>query len=135
MSIKDYVIQIKEIKPFRDALRVEADRGVGWAFINKNGEAKLSLTVTGMIPTNGVKTVSISRLSDEQKEWLLSLPHTQVLGEAKEQYIREMTDIIWQTSGKSKYHLLHKQAPVEIDDGEGGTIIYTPPLLHCVLAS
>ena len=133
--MKDYVIQIKEIKPFRDALKIEAQNGSEWATVDNNGKVKLSLPVTGIIPTNGVKTVSISRLTEDQKGWLLSLPHTKILGEAKIQFIKGMADISWNTGGKSSYHLLHKQEQKQVEDGEGGAITYTPPLLHCVLAS
>lgn len=132
--MKDYVIKINDVTPWRTALRAEALAGSPYASIDSNDEAKLNLTVTGLIARIGQSTVSICRLNQEQYDWLLSLPQVTELGNA-EQFIRELSDITWIGAGQGLYHAIHLQEPYEVDDGEGSTLLITPPLLHCILAS
>ena len=128
--MKDYVIKIIDIPLFRIALQAEIDNGLGYAYIDDNNEAKLALGITKTIPRVGNATASISRLSDDEYTWLMTLPQVQDLGRGSP-YIKEITDIVWETGGEGFYHAIHLQTP--IDDGEGGTI--TPPLLHSIIAS
>lgn len=132
--MRDYVIKIKDIPPWRTALRAEAEANSQYAYIDDNDEAKLRLTVTGIIAQIGNATVSICRLSDDEYEWLTGLTQVQELGNA-EQYINDIEDITWITSGKGMYHTIHLQTDYDIDDGQGGTITVTPPLLHCIFAN
>jgi len=129
----DYVIKIADIPPFRTALRAEAETGSPYAMIDDNDEAKIKLSVTGIIAQVGNSTASICRLDQDQYDWLIGLPQVVVLGSAD--VIKEISDITWVAQGKGFYHAIHKQDPYDIDDGDGGTITITPPFLHCILAS
>ena len=64
----------------------------------------------------------------------MGLPQVVELGNGNP-FIKELDDITWIGSGKGLYHAIHVQTPYDIDDGDGGIITITPPLLHCVLAS
>ena len=132
--MRDYVIKIADIPPFRTALRAEAEAGSPYARITEDDQVKLVLTVTGIIAKIGNSTASICRLSQEEYDWLMELPQVVELGNGNP-FIKEMDDITWIGSGKGFYHAIHTQTPYDIDDGEGGMITITPPLLHCVLAS
>ena len=132
--MRDFVIKIKDIPPWRTALRAEAEANSPYAYIDDRGEAKLNLTVTGIIAQIGNATVSICRLNDDEYQWLTSLTQVQELGSA-EQYINDIEDITWINSGKGMYHAIHLQDNYEVDDGQGGTRIVTPPLLHCIFAN
>lgn len=132
--MRDYVIKIKDIPPWRTALRAEAEAKSPYAYIDDNDEAKLNLTVTGVIAKLGSATVSICRLNADEHQWLTSLTQVQELGSA-EQYINDIEDITWINSGKGLYHAIHLQDNYEVDDGQGGTITMTPPLLHCIFAN
>ena len=132
--IKDYVTQAKEISPFKQSLLDDynSETPSGNVYLNDLGEPKINLDKTGIIPTDGIATVAICRMSQAQKEWFEAVsPHAKILGEASTQYIRDINDIVWMASGKATYHNLYKQASVI--DTEGATV--TPPLLHCVIAS
>ena len=130
----DYIIKVADIPPFRIALKAEAEAGSPYARVDEDtGESKLVLPVTGVIASIGTATASICRLSEEQYDWLIALPRVVELGSAP--VIKEMEDITWIGSGKGLYHAIHLQTPYDVDDGEGGTITVTPPLLHCILAS
>lgn len=133
--MKDYVFEVKEIQPFREALRIEAENGSKWAYLDETNSPKLNVLKTGIIPYSGVKTVSIVRLTIEQKEWGEQLPGVTFLGEAKEQYIKEESDINWTSTGKTRYHNIFKQDKITREDEDGNTYEVAPPLLHCVLAS
>lgn len=132
--MKDYVIKINDIAPWRTALREKAEAGSPYAVIDESDEVKLNLPLTGVIPKIGTATVSICRLSQEQYDWLIALPQVIELGSG-DPYIKEIDDITWIGSGKGLYHAIHLQTPYDIDDGDGGTITITPPSLHCVLAN
>lgn len=132
--MKDYVTQIKEIKPFKEALLADmaALDPSGYVYLNDDGEPKLNFTKTGIIPTDGIATVAICRISEKQKAWFEAIsPHAKILGEPVSQYIQSIDDVVWISSGKATYHKLHKQD--KIDNGDG--TLRTPPLLHCVIAS
>jgi hypothetical protein len=131
--MRDYIIKIKDIPPWRAALRAEAEAKSPYAYIDDNDEAKLNLAVTGVIAQIGNATVSICRLNDDEHQWLTGLTQVQELGSA-DKHIREINDINWINSGKGLYHAIHLQTDYDIDDGDGGTITVTPPLLHCIFA-
>jgi hypothetical protein len=145
--MRDYVIKINDVNPWRTALRAEALAGSPYASIDTNDEVKLNLATTGIIGRLGQSTVSICRLTQEQYDWLLSLPQVTELGRGEvintetegpatlETFIKDLSDITWIGAGKGLYHAIHLQEPYEVTDGEGGTILITPPLLHCTLAS
>jgi len=132
--VKDFVIKIKDIPPWRTALRAEAEANSPYAYIDDNDEAKLNLTVTGVIAEIGNATVSICRLSNAEHQWLTGLTQVQELGNATK-YINAIEDITWIASGKGLYHAIHLQTDYEVDDGQGGTRTVTPPLLHCIFAN
>ena len=132
--MKDYIIKINNVVPWRTALRVQAEAGSPYAVIDDNDEVKLNLPVTGVIATIGTATASICRLTQDQYDWLIGMPQVIELGSGGP-LIKEFDDITWVGSGKGLYHAIHKQNTYDLDDGEGGTITITPPLLHCVLAS
>ena len=132
--MRDYVIKIIDIPLFRIALQAEIDNGLGYAYIDDNNEAKLALGITKTIPRVGNATASISRLSDDEYTWLMTLPQVQDLGRGSP-YIKEITDITWESGGEGFYHAIHLQTPYNVDDGEGGTVTITPPVLHSVIAS
>lgn len=132
--MKDYVIKINDVTPWRTALRSEADAGNSYTYIDDNDEAKLLLPVTGVIAKVGQSTVSICRLNKEQHDWLVGLPQVTELGSGNP-LIKDIADITWAGSGKGLYHAIHLQTPYNVDDGDGGTLTITPPLLHCILAS
>lgn len=130
----DYVIKIVDTPAFISELRTEAENGSPYAYIDEgDDDARLNLAVTGKIAKVGTSTVSIYRLNEAEHIWLTGIPQVQELGSAP--VIKEMDDITWITSGKGFYHAIHAQTPYDVDDGEGGTITITPPLLHCILAS
>lgn len=132
--MKDYVTQVKEIQPFIEALLDDynSETPSGYVYLNDNDEPKLNFSKTGVIPTDGISTVAIVRINEDQKAWFEVIsPHAKILGEALEQHIKNIDDVNWITSGKMLYHSIYKQDPMP--DGEGGFI--TPSLLHCVLAS
>jgi len=131
--MRDYVIKIADIPPFRNALRAEAESGSSYAYITDDDEVKLNLTVTGVIAKIGNATASICRLNQDEYDWLMSLPQVVELGKGNP-FIKEIGDIAWEGQGKGFYHAIHKQDPYDIDDGEGGTIPVTPALLHGVFA-
>lgn len=136
--MKDYVIKINDVPAFRLALKAEYEAGstyVHEAEVDGELEYKLNITKTGVLPNVGVATVSISRLSPEELAWGESLPQVQIIGEAKDQYIKEIDDIEWITNGKGLYHAIHLQNPITYQDEDGNDIIYTPPLLHCIIGS
>lgn len=132
--MKDYVIKVADIPPWRVELRAEAEAESPYAVINEDDEVKLNLPVTGVIATIGTATASICRLTQDQYDWLIAMPQVVELGSGNP-LIKEMADITWVGSGKGLYHAIHLQTPYDVDDGEGGTTTITPPLLHCVLAS
>ena len=132
--MRDIVIKIADIPPWRTALRAEAEAGSPYAVIDDNDEVKLNLPVTGVIATIGTATASICRLTQDQYDWLAAMPQVIELGSG-DPLIKEMDDITWIGAGKGLYHAIHLQNTYDVDDGEGGTITITPPLLHCVLAS
>ncbi len=132
--MRDYIIKINDVVPWRAALRAEAETGSPYAVINESDEVKLNLPVTGVIAQIGTATASICRLTDSQHDWLTGLPQIIELGSGSP-YIKELSDVTWVGAGKGLYHAIHLQTPYDVDDGEGGTITITPPLLHCVLAS
>ncbi len=132
--MKDYITQIKEIQPFITALLDDynSETPSGNVYIDDNGDPRLNFAKTGIIPTDGIATVAICRITLEQKQWFEAVsPHAKILGEALAQHIKTIDDINWIASGKGTYHSIYKQDP--IPDGDGGFI--TPPLLHCVIAS
>ena len=100
-----------------------------WASVDEEGNVKVTLPKT-MVVYRGTQTASICRLTPEQLAWYTSINQVQVVGVAKVQYIKEMSDIDWEPNGKALYHQVHDQTP--IDMGEDGT--YTPTELHCVIA-
>ncbi len=133
--MKDYVIKINDIVPWRVALRAEAEAGSPYAYIDENtAEAKLALPATGILARIGNSTASICRLNTEQHEWLTGLAQVVELGHGSP-YIKTLDDVTWTGSGKGLYHAIHLQTPYDVDDGEGGSITRTPPELHCVIAS
>lgn len=132
--MRDYVIKIADIPPWRTALRAEAEAGSPYAVIDENDEVKLNLPVTGVIAKIGTATASICRLTQDQYDWLIGMPQVVELGSGSP-YIKELSDVTWVGPGKGLYHAIHLQTPYDVYDGEGGTITITPPLLHCVLAS
>ena len=132
--MRDYVIKIKDVPPWRTALRAEAEADSPYAYIDDNDEAKLNVTVTGVIAQLGKATVSICRLNQDEHQWLTIITQEQELGSAT-QYNENITDINWIASGKGMYHAIHLQTPYDIDDGEGGAITVTPPMLHCIFAN
>jgi hypothetical protein len=132
--MRDYIIKINDVTPWRVALRSEALANSPYAYVDGKDEAKLNLPVTGVIARIGKATVSICRLNQDQYDWLTGLPQVTELGNAT-QYIRDMSDVNWIGAGKGLYHTVHLQTPYDVDDGEGGTVTITPPLLHCILAS
>lgn len=132
--MRDYIIKVADIPPWRTALRAEAEAGSHYAVIDDNDEVKLNLPVTGVIATIGTATASICRLNQDQYDWLAAMPQVIELGSG-DPLIKDMGDITWVESGKGLYHAIHLQNTYDVDDGEGGTITITPPLLHCVLAS
>ncbi len=132
--MRDYIIKVADIPPWRTALRAEAEAGSPYAVIDENDEVKLNLPATGVIAKIGTATVSICRLTQEQYDWLIGVPQVKELGSG-DPLIKDMDDITWIGSGKGFYHAIHLQTPYDVDDGEGGVITITPPLLHCVLAS
>lgn len=128
--MKDYVIKIADIPPWRTALRAEAEAGSPYAYIDKNtDEAKINLPVTGIIAQVGSSTASICRLDDGQHTWLVGLSQVIELG-AGDPYIKDIDDVAWIGQGLGLYHAIHDQTPV--DHGNGPV---TPPELHCILAS
>jgi len=131
----DYVIKIADLPPFKAALKTAAEAGNHYARIKPPlTEAELALPVTGIIAKIGNATVSICRLTGIQYDWLVGLPAVVELGSG-DPFIKEISDITWIGAGKGLYHAIHLQDFREVDDGEGGTITMTPPLLHCILAS
>lgn len=133
--MNDKVIKVLDVPPFQAALNVEAEAGSLYAHIYPPMvNAVHNLPVTGIIAKVGTATVSICRLNQEQLDWIRSLPGVSVLGSGNP-YIKEMSDITWVGAGKGLYHAIHLQDSYEVDDGGGGTITITPPLLHCILAS
>jgi len=132
--IRDYVIKILDIPLFSNALQDEIDNGT--AYVNgkayarvTNGEPVLLLDETGIIPRVGNAAVSIKRIDDDQYSWLVSLPQLQDLGRGNP-YIKEISDVAWETGGEGFYHAVHLQTPYEVN---GETI--TPPELHCIIWS
>lgn len=133
--MNDKVIKVSDIPPFQAALDAEAEAGSPYAHIYPPMvNAVHNLPVTGIIAKIGNATVSICRLTQDQLDWITSLPGVSVLGSG-DPYIKEMSDITWIGAGKGLYHAIHLQDPYDVNDGDGGTITVTPPLLHCVLAS
>ena len=133
--MKDYIIKINDVVPWRAALRTQAEAGSPYAVIDEEtDEVRLNLPVTGIIAQIGTATASICRLTQDQYDWLVAMPQVIELGSGNPM-IKEMSDITWIGAGKGLYHAIHLQTTYDVDDGEGGTITVTPPLLHCVLAS
>jgi len=133
--VKDYVIKINDVVPWRVALRAEAEAGSGYVSIDEDtDEVRLNLPQTGIIAQVGNSVVSILRLNQNEYDWLTGLPQVSVLGTCTE-FIKGMNDIDWIGAGKGLYHSIHTQDPIEVDDGEGGTVFINPSELHCILAS
>ena len=132
--MKDYVIKINDVTPWRIALRAEADAASSYAFVNQADEVKLALPMTGVVAQVGSSTVSICRLRQEEHDWLIGLASVQEIGFG-DPFIKEISDITWINGGKGLYHSIHLQTTSEVDDGDGGTITITPPELHGVIYS
>jgi len=126
--MKDYVIKVNDNPAHRNALRSEAESDSRWCYINQDDEVKLNLPKT-MVVYRGIQTAAICRLTEEQLTWYTSINQVSMVGQAKVQFIKSMDDIDWEPSGKSLYHQVHDQTPVDL--GEDGT--YTPTELHCVI--
>lgn len=128
--MKDYIIKIADIPPWRTALRTEAESGSLYAYIDKNtDEAKINVPITVTIAQVGNSTASICRLNDDQYLWLMSLPQVVELGSG-DPYIKDLDDVTWIGQGLGLYHAIHDQTPYN-----NGTRMVTPPKLHSILAS
>lgn len=128
--MKDYVIKINNVVPWRTALRAEAEAGSPYAYIDEfTDEVKINIPITVTMPKVGNSTVSICRLNDDQYLWLTSLPQVVELGSG-DPFIKEIDDVTWIGSGLGLYHAIHDQTPYN-----NGTRMVTPPKIHSILAS
>jgi len=132
--MRDYIVKITDLPAWELLVAAQDDTYVS---TDDEGNSEITLARTGIIihKINSTEnTVSICRLSDAEHTWLTGLTGVEVLGSATA-YIKDISDITWETGGQESYHYIYSQDTYEIDDGDGGTINVTPPKLHCLLAS
>jgi len=132
--MKDYILQIKDVRQYRKALKADIRANKGWGAFDERGKTRLNLGESGIIPSKGNKVVSLVRLTDVQRDWVLSLPHTRLLGEAADIYIESLSDITWESGGRAKYYQTHSQDKTKYADRDGNEHELVPPVLHCALS-
>lgn len=109
---------------------------------DEDGSIAQPPSLTGFAHTpptvNGNSTLIYARLTDEQAQQWRDMPHAEVLAEVP--YTGTGTaDRVYQqlqddAESWARYTSVYDPAPREIDDGEGGTVTYTPPLKFGMLA-
>lgn len=147
--MRDYITEVIDTPVFRNALLAEAEAGSPHCYVDDNGDAKLIATKTPLKVT-GVESIALSRLSQEQVDWFLTLPRTAVIGKAKDttyldednveqvlegKFIKSFEDIEWVINGEQRYCAAYNKSAISYQDENGDTVTITPPLLHGIIAS
>ena len=155
--MKDYIIKVANLTAFNVAIKSHAE-AKEWepetkpknreekqaqdkergdrrkhAYVDAEGNAKLSVPKTKRKAKQGNTTASLCRLDAIELAFMLEQPGVSILGQG-DSFIKTIDDVEWETNGKADYHAIHSITPQEIDDGEGGKITITPPQLHGVIA-
>lgn len=123
----DLLTFVPNINTFRLALRNSDSEFV---HVNEANEVKLLIDNTP-VKFNGNKTLTLLRCTAEQKTFLESIPSVSIIGEYQggEDYIF-YSDVV----DRGKYGQVYDQSPREVDDGDGGTVMYTPPKMIGIFA-
>lgn len=87
---------------------------------------------------NGDKLLAYMRLTEEQAETWLGTPGVEVLAHAeytgKETGNKVYEQLFADEDATAKYDSVYDRTPREVDDGEGGTFMVTPPDKFGVMA-
>lgn len=133
-ELRDYLTAVRETPVFRNALIAEYDKHS--PYVNKNEDDEYTLTsATTAIVYRGIESVAIARIGQAELDWFLSLPHTEIIGEAKDKYIADFDDVVWLTNGEQSYYNIYDKTPKVHKDEDGNDYEVTPPKLHGALAS
>lgn len=80
---------------------------------------------------NGSKVMVYARFYKEEVEQWENMPYVEVLSRANyvdKNTVDEVYSIVFNDPEKlAKYDSVYDRTPIEIDDGEGGTVTHTPP--------
>lgn len=99
--MKDYITHVENIENLKIEIEKNQDKFDVVAFIDEDG--LVVRTPKAKPKYNGEKSVSICRCTDDEIALVKELNSITVIGEAKEQLIKQESDVIWAAFGKEKY--------------------------------